>query len=51
MGQTVLQTLSQWTKSFFKDLDWLIQSMDVTQWAIVSVVFVVLGFMALRSRH
>lgn len=30
--------------------DWVIQEMDVTQWGIVAVIFVVMGFMALRTR-
>lgn len=47
----MLKIVFQWLKEFFKGVDWLIQSMDVTQWGIVSVIFVVLGFMALRSRH
>ena len=29
---------------------WVMMEMDVIQWGIVSVVFVVAGFMALRTR-
>jgi hypothetical protein len=29
---------------------WLMMEMDVTQWGILSVIFVVAGFMALRTR-
>ncbi len=42
--------IGQWVSSLFSNLDWVIKTMDMTQWAVVSVVFVVVGFMALRSR-
>lgn len=42
--------ISDWIGSFFKNFNWLIQTMDVTQWAIVSVIFVVTGFVALKTR-
>lgn len=31
-------------------IHWVMMEMDVIQWGIVSVVFVVAGFMALRTR-
>lgn len=46
----MLKVVFGWMKEFLKGLDWVIQTMDVTQWAIISVIFVVLGFMALRTR-
>ena len=42
--------IGKWISSLFKQLDWLLTQMDMTQWAIVSVIFVVVGFMALRTR-
>ncbi|MCR9296483.1 MAG: hypothetical protein NXI32_27550 [bacterium] len=30
--------------------DWLIYQMDVTQWGIVAALFVVTGFMALKTK-
>jgi hypothetical protein len=54
-GFPMLESVSDWLKNGAKDglkgLEWLIVTMDVTQWGIVSAVFVVLGFLALRSRH
>ena len=32
------------------NLNWLIQEMDVTQWGIVAVIFVITGFVALRTK-
>lgn len=31
-------------------LYWLMMEMDVMQWGIISVIFVIAGFMALRTR-
>ena len=39
--------VSKWIGDF-GGLNWLITSMDMTQWAVVAVVFVIVGFMALR---
>lgn len=33
-----------------KNMTWLIQSMDMTQWGIVAVLFVLSGFVALKTR-
>lgn len=32
------------------NLSWLIQAMDMTQWAIVAILFVLSGFVALKTR-
>jgi hypothetical protein len=42
--------IAQWFSDFVSYMDRLISDMDMTQWGIVSVVFVIVGFMALRSR-
>lgn len=42
--------VTKWIVDLFKKLDWTITQMDMTQWGIVSVVFVIVGFMALRTR-
>lgn len=34
----------------FTNLEWLIQEMDMTQWGIVAVVFVITGFLALKTK-
>ena len=47
----MLKMIGGWIKNGLSGLEWLIITMDVTQWGIVSVIFVVLGFMALRSRR
>jgi hypothetical protein len=46
----MIKLLSKWIGHAFDSLEWLILEMDVTQWGIVSVIFVVLGFFALRTR-
>lgn len=46
----MMEMISGWFKSGTKGLEWVILEMDITQWGIVSVIFVVLGFMALRTR-
>lgn len=47
--------IGKWLVDFLKEslhiLDWLITSMDMTQWGIVSSIFVLVGFMALRSKN
>ena len=47
----MVQMISGWIKNGWEGLEWLIVTMDVTQWGIVSAIFVVLGFMALRSQR
>ncbi len=46
--------MMRWITRFLSDTvensNWLIREMDVTQWAIVAVVFVLTGFMALKTR-
>lgn len=42
--------ISKWIGGAFDNFHWLIQEMDVTQWAIVAVIFVITGFMALRTK-
>ncbi len=42
--------ISNWLNKTLHSINWLIQEMDVTQWGIMSVVFVVLGFLALKTR-
>ncbi len=32
------------------NLNWMFNAMDITQWAIVSVVMVTLGFIAIKFR-
>lgn len=44
------RTITKWISEFFNNLEWLVTHMDMTQWGIVSVIFVVVGFMALRTR-
>jgi hypothetical protein len=44
------RTITKWISEFFSNLEWLVTHMDMTQWGIVSVIFVVVGFMALRTR-
>jgi len=46
----MMRIISGWFSSALENLNWLIMTMDVTQWGIVSVIFVVTGFMALRTR-
>ncbi len=46
MGYQVLK----WINKTLYNLNWLIQEMDMTQWGIVAVIFVVLGFLALKTR-
>ena len=42
--------ISKWIGEAIDGLAWMIQAMDVTQWGIVAVIFVVVGFLALRTR-
>ncbi|MFO1063001.1 MAG: hypothetical protein U0892_03905 [Pirellulales bacterium] len=45
----VREWVIQFLENTWKNIDWLIQHMDMTQWAIVAVIFGVLGVLALRS--
>ena len=42
--------ISNWISEFVDNIEWVVTQMDMTQWGIVSVIFVVVGFMALRTR-
>ncbi len=42
--------LSRFVDNIGDGFNWLIYEMDVTQWGIVAVLFVVTGFMALKTR-
>ena len=42
--------IGKWISNLMKQFDQLLTQMDMTQWAIVSVIFVVIGFMALRTK-
>ena len=46
----MMRMISGWISSAFSTLEWLILTMDITQWGIVSTIFVVVGFLALRTR-
>jgi hypothetical protein len=43
-GYLLRLAANMWT-----NIDWLIQQMDMTQWAIVAALFVVLGGISLRN--
>lgn len=42
--------LSKWIKYGVENANWMILEMDVTQWGIVTVIFVITGFLALKTR-
>lgn len=44
------RTIANWFSDIFSRLEWVITQMDITQWGIVAVIFVIVGFMALRSQ-
>jgi hypothetical protein len=46
----ITNLLIKWITDLFVNLNWLIENMDITQWGIVSAVFVLIGFMALKTR-
>ena len=50
MLEGVGKFISKYVSGGFKNLEWLIQEMDVTQWGIVAVIFVITGFLALRTK-
>jgi len=50
LGNFLWKWLGDFLKDSLKNLDWLITSMDMTQWGIVASIFVLVGFMALRSK-
>ncbi len=43
--------IKSWIFKSFSNLDWLMQTMDVTQWGMVATTVVVLGFLALKTRR
>ncbi len=49
-----MKIISRFLSRIFENVgdgfDWLIYQMDVTQWGIVAVLFVVTGFMALKTK-
>ncbi len=45
-----MRFVGEWLDTGWDNLYWLMQTMDVTQWGIVAVIFVVTGFMALRTK-
>ncbi len=42
--------ISKWIGGASENFTWLIKEMDVTQWGIVAVLFVLIGFVALKTR-
>jgi len=50
MLQTIGRYISTKISAGWDNTYWLMMEMDVTQWGILSVIFVVAGFMALRTR-
>ncbi len=46
VGQFILTKLS----ASWDCIYWVMMEMDVMQWGIISVIFVISGFMALRTR-
>jgi hypothetical protein len=49
-NNSVSYELSKWFSKVLYNFNWILEHMDLTQWGIVSVVFVVLGFLALKTR-
>lgn len=50
MLQTIGKFLSSGIGNAWDSVHWLMMEMDVTQWGILSAIFVAAGFMALRTR-
>ena len=50
MFESVGRYLSAKLAAGWENTYWLMMEMDVTQWGIISVIFVVAGIMALRTR-
>ncbi|GAB5406074.1 MAG: hypothetical protein Aurels2KO_43050 [Aureliella sp.] len=46
----VVKYLLKILSNFCDNTYWLMQEMNVTQWGIVSVIFVIAGFMCMRSK-
>lgn len=42
--------IAKWLQHGWESLYWALMEMDVTQWGILSAIFVVTGFMALKTR-
>ncbi len=50
MLQSVGRFISSCIGAGWDNVHWLMMEMDVAQWGILSAIFVVAGFMALRTR-
>jgi hypothetical protein len=50
-GCIVGYQIKTWFFKVVHNIDWLMQAMDVTQWGMVAVTVVVLGFLALKTRR
>ncbi len=50
MLQTIGKFISGIVGKGWDNVYWLMMEMDVTQWGILSFIFVAAGFMALRTR-
>lgn len=50
MFQSVANFVSSKLDAGWENLYWLMMEMDVMQWGILSSLFVIAGFMALRTR-
>jgi hypothetical protein len=46
----ILKFIGKWVGAAWDGVYWMMMEMDITQWAIVSILFVISGFMALRTR-
>ena len=42
--------VNHYAEKAWHDLNWMFNTMDVTQWGIVSLVMVTLGFIAIKVR-
>jgi hypothetical protein len=47
---TIAKFVTKYLDYAWDSLYWVMMQMDVTQWGILAVLFVVSGFMALRTR-
>lgn len=45
-----MKYVGEWLGAGAENTLWLMKEMDVTQWGIVAALFVVAGFMCLRSQ-
>ena len=50
MFQAVGRYISTYASAGWDNIYWLMMEMDVMQWGILSSIFVIAGFMALRTR-